>query len=384
VEQLTLRVIDRIEKVSEESWDALVQADPSATPFQSWAFLEALEYAGCVALERGWLPRHLTLWRGGRLVGAAPAYIKTDSSGDFSRDWGFADFAQRAGVPFYPKLVLAVPFTPVPSHRIFVAPGEDRAGCVAALGAAARELARELDLTGVQVLFSEPDEVDELEAAGLARRVLFQYHWFNRGYGSWDEWLAAMSSKRRHMIKRERRAPAEQGIHIRTIRGDELRERPQVWAREIHRLYCTTVDKFVWGRRYLNGAFFERILNRKPGCAEFVEARCNGRRVAGAFNVASATRLFGRYWGCHEEHRFLHFNVCLYHSIDDCIRRGRQVFEGGIGGEHKLLRGFEPVLVPAAHAYTEPRFDEAIRAYLNQETRARERELAQWEARKKR
>jgi predicted N-acyltransferase len=384
VDELKLKIVDRVDAIAQVAWDELAAADARATPFMSWTFLEALENSGCVSANRGWLPRHLTLWRGGRLVAVAPAYVKADSAGDFSRDWGFADFAQRAGLSLYPKLVLTVPFTPVPGRRILVARGENRARCVAAICTGAREFARELGLSGVQVLFSDSEETAELETAGLAPRVLFQFHWFNHDYRAWEDWLASLNSKRRHMVKRERRAPTEQGIRIRTVRGEEIQERPAAWARQAYRLYCSTADKYMWGGRYLDEAFFARVFRRMPEYVQLVEARRNGQLVAGALNVVGATRLFGRYWGCREEIRFLHFNVCLYHPIQDCIQKGIRVFEGGMGGEHKLLRGFEPVLVHGAHSYIDPRFDSALRAYLEEEMRVRKLELAQWQARKRR
>ena len=376
-----LRILDSITDVPEAEWDALVLHDAEANPFVRWAFLEALEHSGCATERTGWRPRHLTLWQGAKLVAAAPAYERGDSDGDFSRDWHWAEFAMRAGFRYYPKLLITVPFTPVSGRRFLVAAGLERAPLVRALADAARALAREERMSSVHVLFPARDEMPELEAAGLAPRQSYQFHWHNRGYTKYDDFLArALDSKRRHQARRERGAAATQGIVLRTVRGDELAADAKGWAKTAHDFHRSTVDKLMWGRPWLNLAFYQRVFTRMPGPMEVVEARRAGVFVAGAFNVATATRLFGRYWGCHEDHPFLHFHVCLYHSIDDCIARGLQVFEGGAGGEHKMSRGFEPTETFSAHAFTDARLDRAIRDHLEKETEHRAAELAGWRA----
>ncbi len=369
----TLRVHRSITDVPEADWDALDGA--RSTPFTRWAFLEALEHAGCAAPRAGWDPRHLTVWRDGKLLAAAPAYIKRDSEADFSRDWGFADFAMRSGVRYYPKLVITVPITPVTGRRILVAPGEDRAAMVASIVEGARALAHEERLASIHVLFPDAEEARVLEAAGLARRVGMQGHWRNRGYADVGAWLASLRSKTRYLARKERSLPAAQGITIRTVRGPELAAERIQWGRTVGELYMATINKLMWGRSWLNPAFFARIFERMPERLEVVAAYRGGRVVAGAFNASSDSHLYGRYWGCHEEHPGLHFNVCLYHSIEDCIGRGLSVFEGGAGGEHKLHRGFDLAATHSAHAFMDPRLDGAIREYLVVETNAREAEL---------
>jgi len=374
-----LRVLDALSDVPAESWDALLAHEPAvATPFLRHAFLDALEQSGSASQRTGWRPRHLTLWRDGRLVAAAPAYAKDDSDGDFSRDWEWAAAAHQAGVRYYPKLVLTVPFTPATGRRVLVARGEDRAAAVRALVGGARALAEEEGLRTVQVIFSAEDEARELEAAGLAVRVDFQYHWRNAGYRTPEEFLARFSSKRRNTIKRERAAPARQGVAIRTVRGDELGADPKGWAKAMFDLHRASVDKMAWGMRWVNRGFYERVLAAMPDALELVEARRAGALIAAAFNVASSARLYGRYWGCREEHPFLHFNVCLYHSVDECIRRGLEAFEGGAGGEHKLARGFEPALTHSAHLFLDARLDAPLRRHLAVEGRQRRAALARW------
>jgi predicted N-acyltransferase len=375
---LRLTVHDRIASLPEPQWDALL--DAAATPFVRWAWLEALEHAGCVSDETGWGPRHLALWDGERLVAAAPAYLKDGSDGDFSRDWGWAEAAARAGIDYYPKLILAVPFTPVTGRRLLVAPGFDRATAAAAIAAGAREVASVERSPSVHVLFPDADDAALFESVGLARRVAFQYHWRNDGYRSPDDFLARFDSKRRNQQKRERAAPAQQGIAIRTVRGDEIAADPRTYAHAMFELHRHTVDKMMWGRRWLNRAFYERVFARMPGPLEVVEARRDGKLVAGAFNLATPTHLYGRYWGCFEDYRFLHFNVCLYHSIDECIQRGVRVFEGGAGGEHKLARGFEPAETYSNHVFLDERLEKPLRAYIAREADERAAALARWRA----
>jgi hypothetical protein len=373
-----LRIFPQISEIPEVEWDALI--DRTDQPFVRWAWLEALERSGCAAPETGWSPCHLGVVRGRQLVAAAPAYLREDSDGDFSRDWGWASGAARAKVPYYPKLTITVPFTPVTGQRVLVAPGEDRAELTAMLVAGARELAQRVGASCVQVLFPTEDEARALEAIGLTRRIDFQFHWRNAGYADYDAFLARFSSKRRHQVRRERAAAATQGISVRTVRGEELAAQRATWGRLAHDFHRNTVDKLMWGRRWLNRAFYDRIFERMPEALEVVVAERDGRPIAGAFNVASRRRLFGRYWGCFEEHPFLHFHVCLYHSIDDCIRRGLEAFEGGAGGEHKIARGFEPSETFSAYLFLDARLARPVMQYIEQEAVHREEALARWRA----
>jgi predicted N-acyltransferase len=248
------------------------------------------------------------------------------------------------------------------------------------LVAGARALAEEEGLRSVHVLFAQEDETALLERAGLARRVDFQYHWRNAGYREPADFLARFPSKRRNAFKRERAAPARQGIEITTVRGGELAADAKGWAKAMFELHRTSVERMAWGMRFVNRAFYERALAAMPDALEIVAARRSGRLVAAAFNASSQARLYGRYWGCREEHPFLHFNVCLYHSIDECIRRGLEAFEGGAGGEHKLVRGFEPVLTHSTHLFLDARLDAPLRRHLALEVRERRAALERWQA----
>lgn len=376
-----VRVHASIDEVAAEAWDALHAHEPDvASPFVRHAFLAAMERSGSAGPRAGWRARHLTLWRGGALVAAAPAWLKDGSEGDFSRDWEWAGAAARAGVAYYPKLVVCVPATPATGRRFLVAPGQDRAEAVARLVDAARAVVAAEEAGGLHVLFPTAAEALELEAAGLARRVDFQYHWRNQGYASLDDFLARFPSKRRTAIRRELRAPGEQGIAIRTVRGDELARDPSGWARQVHALHRASTDKMAWGMRWVNRAFYEQVLAGMADAVEVVEARREGALVGMAFNLASPTVLYGRYWGNVEEHPFLHFNVALYHSIAECIARGVQRFEGGAGGDHKLSRGFEPAETWSCHALSDARLDAAVRRHLAAELESRGDGIEAWRA----
>jgi predicted N-acyltransferase len=365
-----------IDAIPEEAWNAL--APRKDAPLVSWAWLDALEKSGCVGGDSGWHPVHLTLRRGKTIVAAAPAYFQESSDGDFARDWGWASSSERAGIRYYPKLSITVPFTPVTGPRFLIAPGEDRAQCIRELIEGAKSLAKKEKASSVHVLFCSPSEAREAEAAGLTRRVSFQYHWRNDGYSDPDDFLARFDSKKRNQARRERAAPSAQGIAIRTVRGDELAKDPRTWADAAYALHRSTLEKLMWGRGWLNQDFYRRVFARMAESLEIVEARRDGNLVAGAFNVATPTHLYGRYWGCFEEHKFLHFNVCLYHSIDECIRRGVQVFEGGAGGEHKLARGFEPAETYSGHYFLDHRLQLPLADYIAHEAVEREAAVARW------
>jgi len=375
---LKLRALDGIDDVPSQAWDALV--DVRAMPFVRHAWLLAMEESGCASPRAGWRPRHLTLWRGKELIAAAPAYIKENSDGDFARDWDFASAASRAGLRYYPKLCITVPFTPVTGRRVLVAPGEDEQACRDAILRGAEALAEKEELASIQILFPEESEARAMAGLGFSLRISHQFHWHSRGDANLEGYLARMNSKRRAMIKREMAQPAKEGISIRTVRGEEMASDPAKWARLAHALHEHTVDKLVWGRRWLNRDFYLRAFAAMPESLELVVAEREGKPIAGAFNVATPTHLFGRYWGCFEEHPFLHFNVCLYHSVADCIARGIRVFEGGAGGEHKLSRGFEPRETFSLHRALEPRLDEALQRHLEAETPERHAALERFRA----
>jgi predicted N-acyltransferase len=370
---LQLKVHRGIAEIPEAAWNALL--DEQSTPFLEWGFIEALEASGSACDASGWHPSHLALWQGNRLVAAAPAYVKDDSFGEFVYDWSWAAAAERVGFPYYPKLVLAVPFSPATGPRVLIARGQDWDTRFEAIMRGALELSRAEGHSGLHVLFPQAREAEALERLGFGIRHGVQYHWQNRGYRSFDGFLGELTSKRRNQIRREMKGPASQGITLETLRGEALRT---LEPAEVHRIYVHTVDKHVWGRRHLTPAFFERVLGRLGHRVEYVAARREGKLIAGAFNLASNDVMYGRYWGALEEHPFLHFNVCIYHPIEQAIARGVARFEPGAGGEHKLVRGFEPALTFSAHWIFQPALDRAVREFLAHERAAIAQGLPAW------
>lgn len=375
--QIELRIVQSIADIPQEAWDRLLR--PGDRPFLSWTFLESLERTGCVAPDRGWLPFHLTAWEDDDdLIAAAPAYIKNDGMGDFSRDWAFGDAVRAVGGRFYPKLVVGVPFSPVTGRRILAAADVDPAVAARLLVQLAAHTAREVGVASVHVLYHSDLEASALADAGLSQRVMVQYHWNNYDYRTPEDWLLKLRSKRRTQCRRERREPARQGIAIRTVRGRETAADPEHWAETAFRLYCTTCDRYMWGGRYLNRELFSDLFTLLGDEVELVVAEREDRVVAGAINLRSDTHLYGRYWGCHEQHRFLHFNVCLYHSIDECIERGVQVFEGGAGGEHKISRGFEPAPVYSSHLFMDEKLNSLLGAALRRDAKRHLEGIEAW------
>ena len=370
---LEVRVHASIRELPEAAWDALEGV--RGAPFLTHAWLSALETTGCVGEGTGWQPHHLSFWEGERLLGAAPAYLKENSEGEFVFDWAWASAAERARIPYYPKLIVAVPFTPATAARLLVADAADRPRLLAALADVLRQLVAAEELSSAHVLFPTEGEADALGQAGLAHRYGMQFHWRNAGYQTFDDYLGRFSSKRRNQIRRERKEMDKAGIELTTERGKIAPEIIDV----MYGFYLATVEKFSWGRQYLNRAFFEEICVKLAGKVEIVLAREGDRILGGAFNLAGDEVLFGRYWGAVEERPFLHFNVCFYHSIDECIARGLTRFEPGAGGQHKLVRGFEPSITHSAHHLAHPGLDRAVREFLARERAAVEESVSQAE-----
>ncbi|HTM46491.1 MAG TPA: GNAT family N-acetyltransferase [Polyangiaceae bacterium] len=365
---LKLQTHEAISAFPEDQWNALLGAQPE--PHLRWAFLEALEITGCVKPEVGWAPCHLGLYDDERLVAAAPAYLKANSEGEFVFDFGWAEFAQnRLGIEYYPKLLLAVPFTPATGRRLLIAPGQDKTQVRAALLQGVAALCKKMDISGAHILFPDDAELESFNSAGLLHRHGVQYHWHNPGYGSFDDFLSRFSSKRRNQIKRERREVIEQGIQIEVVSGKEAT--PAILD-SVYEFYRNTVARHFYGRRYLNRAFFEEVCARMPEevCLVLARTSAGATPVAGAFNLLGGNVMYGRYWGSREEHSFLHFEVCYYRGIEESIARGLTRFEPGAGGEHKLSRGFEPTLTHSYHLLRDHRLAGAVADFLGREQQA--------------
>jgi predicted N-acyltransferase len=366
---MRLQVCPSLADIDPTQWDALVG---DGLPFLEWGWLASLERSGCAAPETGWLPQHLTLWEGERLVGACPLYVKSHSQGEFVFDHGWAEAARRGGASYYPKLLVAVPFTPATGRRFLTGPDVERPRVVRALGEALRQLCRANRFSSVHVNFCMPDEVEVLQDIGFEHRIGYQFQWHNPGWNSFDEYLGALRSKRRIQVKRERRELDTQGITLEVVAGEAI---PDELFVLLFRLYKSTIDKLYWGRQYLNERLFELLRRHWKSRLCFMLARDGEAVVAGTFCVRKGTTLYGRYWGCLREVRFLHFNLCYYAAIEYCLREGIARFEPGAGGEFKHLRGFDAHPTDSMHFVAEPSLARAVRDSLRRERSAVTQEI---------
>ena len=322
--------------------------------------------SGCAVPATGWQGHHLRLEDAeGRLLGAVPCYLKSHSRGEYVFDHGWADAFERAGGRYYPKLQASVPFTPASGPRLLVRSGGDDKSLRRALAAGLSAVAGRLGVSSAHVTFAEPADMDALEAAGFLKRTDQQFHFFNDGYTSYDDFLATLSSRKRKALKRERREALAGGIDIDWLTGSDLTE--AVWD-DFFTFYMDTGSR-KWGRPYLNRKFFSLLGERMAGDVLLVMARRAGRYIAGALNFIGSERLFGRNWGCIEDHPFLHFEVCYHQAIDFAIKTGLAVVEAGAQGDHKLARGYRPVTTQSAHFISHAGLRNAISDYLRRERR---------------
>jgi hypothetical protein len=358
---ITIRTIASLEQVKSEAWDGLDHGD---SPFQRYGFLRALEESESVGQDSGWLPSYLLVERADKLLGACAAFVKTDSYGEYIFDWAWARAAGHFGQPYYPKLVVAAPYTPASGNRLLIAPGEDRDQVTAALLSGITEVMQRFKLSGAHILFCSESEAEAMDAMGLARRASYQFHWFNRDYQDFEGFLAALKSRKRKQIRKERRCAQEAVDTIEFVRAGDMRNEDFA---ALDRFYRKTVAEHG-GFDYLRPGFFEAAAKYLPEVMLFARASKDDRVVAGAVFFESDTALFGRYWGCDEHLEFLHFELAYYAGIERCIERGLRLFEAGAQGEHKLVRGFEPTMTHSCHVMRDANFDRAIRGFLEQET----------------
>lgn len=357
-----ITLVRRMADIEREAWDSLL--GPEASPFLEWDWLDALEQSGCVTSKTGWAPHHLTVRENGRLIAAAPMYLKGHSQGEFVFDHTWAEAAERAGMTYYPKLLVAVPFTPATGQRILTHPERPRAPLLEQVAQALRDVCTSNDVSSVHVNFCAADEIAPLRDAGFLHRQGVQYHWRNRDYATFDDYLAAMRSKRRTQARHELRAVAEQGVAITVHEGEAI---PDDLFQPMFRIYLSTIEKLYWGRQYLNQRFFDQLRQRWKRNLCFVVARRGDEIVAGAVNAQKAGVLYGRYWGCFRDVRYLHFAVCYYAGIEHCIARGHTRFEPGAGGEYKHWRGFDATATHSLHYLAHPGFAHAVADFLARE-----------------
>lgn len=345
-------------------------AENGYNPLVSFAFLSALEDSGCAVRRTGWQGHHLRLETAqGRLLGAVPCYLKSHSQGEYVFDHGWSDAFERAGGRYYPKLQCAVPFTPVTGPRLLVGKGEDPDAVKAGLAAGLKMVTDKLGVSSAHVTFAQESDVATLEAAGFLHRTDQQFHFFNEGFSTYDDFLATLASRKRKAMKKERREALGDGITIDWLTGKDLTEK--AWD-DFYAFYTDTGSR-KWGRPYLNRQFFSLIGERMADDILLVMAKRNGRYVAGAINFIGSDALYGRNWGCIEDHPFLHFEVCYHQAIDFAIERKLKVVEAGAQGEHKLARGYRPVTMHSAHYISHPGLRNAVADYLKRERHEVER-----------
>jgi predicted N-acyltransferase len=358
--QLLARLAAGIAEVDATRWDALAGGDP----FLSSAFLSSLEDSSSVGPGTGWSPAPILIEEENALLAAAPAYLKSHSQGEYVFDHGWAEAWERAGGQYYPKLQIAVPFTPVPGRRLLGTKPQQ-------LLAAAEAVVVQNDLSSAHITFVDEAGAGEAERRGWLIRLGLQYHWFNRGYASFDDFLGALASRKRKAIRKERRV-AREGLEFRALRGSEIRtaDWDAMWA-----FYQDTGAR-KWGRPYLERSFFDLIGERMGDQVLLLLACRDDRPIAGALNFIGADALYGRYWGCTEDVPMLHFELCYYQAIEWAIDHGLPGVQAGAQGEHKLARGYEPVVTRSAHFIPNRSFREAVAEFLEAERAGVAQEVA--------
>ena len=364
-----IRIVEKISSVPRAEWDRLDGAHRGGripyNPFVSHAYLSALEESGSAVTRAGWQPRHIALnGEDGKIAAAVPCYGKSHSQGEYVFDHAWADAYERAGGRYYPKFQCTVPFTPASGPRLLVTDG--RTELKKQLSKALREETDRLGLSSAHVTFLQQDDLSALEADGYLHRTDQQFHFLNKGYTSHEDFLSELSSSKRKNLRKERRSALESGISIDWLTGSDLTE--EIWD-QFFAFYMDTGSR-KWGRPYLTREFYSLIGERMPDDILLVMAKREGRYVAGAINFIGEDALYGRHWGCIEDHPFLHFEVCYHQAIDFAIAKKLDRVEAGAQGEHKLARGYLPVTTHSAHYIAHPGLRNAVADYLEREREA--------------
>lgn len=363
-EPVALKIVNRLSELDAASWDAC--AGPE-NPFVSHDFLSALEESGSAVEEEGWGPSHLTLEDAdGQLIGAMAVYLKTHSQGEYVFDHGWAHAFENAGGKYYPKLVAGVPFSPVPGPRLLIHPDADKARVTGTLAAGLVKLCDVHEASSVHVNFLLHDQWEALGEHGFLQRQGQQFHWENDGYTCFDDFLQALSSRKRKNIRKERQAVVDAGVQVRALTGDDLK--PEHWD-AFYRFYRSTTDR-KWGWDYLKREFFDLLQERMRDRVVLVFCEYEGRPVAGALNLMGSETLFGRNWGALAQFKNLHFEACYYTAIEFAIDQGLQRVEAGAQGQHKIQRGYLPTPTYSAHYIAHPGFRRAVADFVRREREA--------------
>jgi predicted N-acyltransferase len=354
-----------IAEVDQTQWDAL--AEPLNTPFLEWEWLRQMEISKSTDAATGWIPHHLTLWSDGRLIAAAPLYIKTHSSGEFVFDHAWADVAHRLDIPYYPKLVGMSPFTPMIGYRFLTVTGQNEQTLNQYMVNEIEKFCRRNGISGCSFLFVDPQWRQLLINQGFISWLHQSFTWKNAGYQSFGDYLAVFNSNQRHNIKHERRSIARQGVQLKIFEGDEI---PRTFFSEIYSFYERTNDKFgPWGCKYLEESFFEGLADGYRHRLLFVAAFENENSdspLGLSLLVRKRDQLFGRYWGCSQEVNHLHFNACYYSPIEWAIANGIKRFDPGMGGYHKIRRGFKAIGNYSLHRFFDPRLEYIMNAHIEE------------------
>lgn len=350
--------IDSLSSITPQTWNQLCADD---YPFVRYEFLQALEQSRSVGDGTGWQPQHLVVYENNELIAAMPLYIKAHSYGEYVFDWTWADTYKRYGFNYYPKLISAIPFTPCGGARLLLKNSEREQEILPHIIAAIKTHAQNINASSWHCLFLSAELSARLSNQKILQRLGVQFHWFNRNYKSWDDFTAAMNSRKRKNINKERRAVVEQGINFTTkVAGDISAQDWQLF----YKLYCNTYLKRSGHTGYLTEAFFQLLGKHFAQHCLLVIAYQHNQPIAAALFFIDAKTIYGRYWGCVEEHEFLHFETCYYQGIEYAINNGLQKFDGGAQGEHKIARGFEPVITYSNHWLARPDFQQAIDSFL--------------------
>lgn len=364
----SVRVTSQISKVDSEDWDACAGSE---NPFVSHAFLDILEQSGAASIESGWLPQHLLLEDEiGQLVGAVPCYLKNHSYGEYVFDWGWADAFERAGGKYYPKLQVSVPFSPVTGPRLLVKPSQNAKEIRGLLINGLRALANQHDVSSLHITFCEKEERDLLQDQNFLKRLGQQFHWYNRGYSNFDDFLGELTSRKRKNIRKERQV-ANRAAEIQVLTGDDLkREHTEAF----YQFYLATVEK-KWAHAYLNQEFFMLLQERLSNKIVMIMATDGGEYVGAALNLKGSNTLFGRNWGSSKGYPMLYFEACFYRAIEYAIENGLSKVEAGAQGPHKISRGYLPSETYSAHWIVDPAFRQAIAKFLASEEKETEWEM---------
>lgn len=362
---MNVKFLPHIANLKANEWNTLFNTD---YPFVQHAFLSALETSGCTQTSTGWTPQHILVYQNNHLIAAMPCFIKSHSYGEYVFDWAWANAYQQHGLSYYPKLLAAIPFTPATGARLSFSPSiqtnEDKRRIISTIDQAIRDKFTAQPLSSQHLLFPDAELSHLLAQSGWKQRLCMQYHWFNRSYNSFDDFLSRFKSRKRKTVRKERQAIIDQGISINIALGGDISHK---LMQDFYRFYHMTYLKRSGQHGYLNLAFFQLLLEHMRDNLVLICAQKGDVLIGAALCFKDNNNLYGRYWGCEQEYEFLHFEACYYQGIEFCIQHGLQRFDPGAQGEHKIPRGFEPITTYSNHKIANNDFSRAINHFIDEE-----------------